>query len=169
MQLLLPISGGIWERVRDGDPRWRGIYDRHYSARRYRDGRRPSKLIGPGEYLLLATPTLDGIFAWRRFVSMDRQRGVACSIFRNEGPIRSSVMILEAMEHARERWPSETRGYTYVDASRIRSSNPGACFLKAGWRRCGRSQGGLYILECDLGAVGSARQAGGPTPCARSA
>jgi hypothetical protein len=150
-QLLLPLSGGLWERVRDGDQRWSVLYQRHYSARRYRDGRAGGgKIIGPGEYLLLATPTLDAIFAWRRFRSMDDQTGVGCCVFRNEGPTLSSVMILEAMEHARQRWPHETRGYTYVNAARIRSSNPGYCFLMAGWRRCGRSQGGLRILECDL-------------------
>ena len=126
------------------------LYQRHYSARRYRDGRQPTKLIGPGEYLLLATPTLDALFAWRRFRSMDEQTGVNCCVFRNEGPTLSSVMIVEAMEQARQRWPHDTRGYTYVNPSRIRSPNPGYCFLMAGWRRCGRSQGGLHILECDL-------------------
>jgi hypothetical protein len=152
-QLLLPLSGGIWERVRDGDERWRAIYDRHYSRRSYRDGRRPSKLIGPGEYLLLATPDVDALFGWRLFRSMDRQPGVNCCVFRNESGRLSSRLIREAMALAAERWPDETRGYTYVDGSRIRSSNPGYCFLVAGWRRCGRTKHrGLHILECDLPA-----------------
>lgn len=112
-------------------------------------------MIGPGEYLLLATPNLDALFGWRHFRSLDRQTGVSCCIFRNEGPIRSSLLILEAMDLASERWPAETRGYTYVDASRIRSTNPGCCFIMAGWRRSGRSQKGLHILECDLGALNS--------------
>jgi hypothetical protein len=29
----------------------------------------------------------------------------------------------------------------------VRSTNPGFCFLVAGWRRCGRTKGGLLILE----------------------
>ena len=32
--------------------------------------------------------------------------------------------------------------YTYVAPSRIRSSNPGYCFLKAGWLRSGMTKGG---------------------------
>jgi hypothetical protein len=29
----------------------------------------------------------------------------------------------------------------------VRSANPGYCFLKAGWRQCGWTQGGKLILE----------------------
>lgn len=49
-------------------------------------------------------------------------------------------------------WPTITRHYTYVAPNRVRSTNPGACFLFAGWRRCGVTKGGhgrdqLVILE----------------------
>jgi hypothetical protein len=40
-------------------------------------------------------------------------------------------MILEAETFALERWPDETRLYTYVNAKKIQSSNPGYCFIKA--------------------------------------
>lgn len=149
-QCLLALDPGAWQRVRDGDPRWRALYNRHYSAYHYRDGRQPVKLIGPGEYLLLVTPEINAIFAWRLFRSMDRQVGLNCSIFRNESQRRSSGLIGEAMDQARSRWPNQRRAYTYVNASKIQSPHPGYCFVRAGWRHCGRSAGGLHILECDL-------------------
>ena len=34
-----------------------------------------------------------------------------------------------------ERWPGE-RLFTYVDPNKVRSFNPGYCFLRAGWDRC---------------------------------
>ena len=72
-----------------------------------------------------------------------------CAVFRNEGPARSSALILAAEVFAARRWPLEDTYYTYVDQRRIRSTNPGYCFLKAGWRRTGRRtlDRGLVVLE----------------------
>jgi hypothetical protein len=54
-------------RIRDGDPDLRTLYDRHYSCRRYADGRRPKKTIGPGEYMALATADMKAVlFRFRR-------------------------------------------------------------------------------------------------------
>jgi hypothetical protein len=77
---------------------------------------------------------------------MDGQSGVCCSIFRREGGPRASVLVTEAMAVAWKRWPGE-RLYTYVNPKKVRSSNPGCCFKKCGWRVCGRTKGGLVILE----------------------
>ena len=87
-----------------------------------------------------------------RFISMDRQEGVCCSVFRNESPALSSELIREADALADERWPQEARHYTYVAPQRVRSTNPGYCFQQAGWRRCGLTKGGhgrdqLVVLE----------------------
>jgi hypothetical protein len=43
-------------------------------------------------------------------------------------------------------WP-DSRHYTYVNAGRIASRNPGFCFLKADWNRCGMTKSGLLVLE----------------------
>lgn len=40
-----------------------------------------------------------------------------------------------------------SENYTYVNPEKVRSSNPGFCFLVAGWQRCGRTRSGLLILE----------------------
>jgi hypothetical protein len=135
-QMILPIATGHWWEVKDGDDRVRQIFDRHYSRYRYKDGREPLLFVGPGAKMVLVTVSLDAIFAWRKFISRDGQPGVNCAIFRNESEVLSSALITEADRLADQRWPGE-RHYTYVDARRIRSTNPGYCFQKAGWKRCG--------------------------------
>jgi hypothetical protein len=76
------------------------------------------------------------VFVWRKFISKDAQEGVNCAVFRNEGAGLSSALIRDAMSLAWQRWPAQ-RLYTYVNPRRVRSRNPGYCFLMAGWRRCG--------------------------------
>lgn len=90
----------------------------------------------------------DALFVWRRFIDASGQQGINCSIFRNESPHLASAMILDAETWASARWPGE-RLYTYVNPDRIRSSNPGYCFKRAGWRFCGQTRGRrpLVILE----------------------
>lgn len=137
----------VWRVARDGDASGLTLYERHYSAYRYRDGRRRSQFVGPGEHIVLLTPNVDALFVWRKFRSMDpHARGVNCAVFRNEGPTRSSDLILAAETHAAERWPGEPF-YTYVRPDAVRSSNPGYCFICAGWRRTRRTAKGLHVLE----------------------
>jgi hypothetical protein len=141
------IVGQFWYRVKDGDKTAREIFDRHYSRYRYADGRKPRLFVGPGQKFVLMTLDETALFIWRKFISGDGQQGVNCAVFRNEGPIRSSELILDAEEIAWKRWPNE-RLYTYVAASKIKSVNPGYCFKKAGWRTCGITKvNKLVILE----------------------
>lgn len=148
---LLPCAG--WIHVRDGNDTVRCIFDRHYSRRRYRDGRRPKIFVGPGEKIVLITADARAIFVWRKFISDDGQRGINCAVFRNEGQQRSSELITWADAIAWERWPGE-RLYTYVNPRKIRSVNPGYCFKSAGWRNVYRADGnkhtsrdGKHLLE----------------------
>jgi len=141
------FAGENWIPVRDGDDRARALYLRHYSARKYRDGRPRRKFVGPGEYIVLITIKCDALFIWRKFISGDNQSGVNCACFRNEGEILSSDLINEACELAWIRWPGE-RLYTYVADAKVKSVNPGYCFKQAGWRFCSRNKSGkLSILE----------------------
>jgi len=135
-----------WIIGQDGEPELRTLYESHYSARHYKDGRKPKKFVGPGEYILLTTPKRDALFVWRKFKDDSGQKGINCSIFRNESDILSSDLIREADAIADFTWPGE-RHYTYVRASAIKSRNPGWCFICAGWRHCGYAKTGLYILE----------------------
>jgi hypothetical protein len=143
---LLRTGARFWRLTKDGDPQGLALYERHYSCRKYRDGRKRRLFVGPGEKTVLLTRRGDALCVWRRFKSLDRQAGVNCAVFRNEGRVLSSKLLSEAMQFAWRRWPGE-RLYTYMNPLMIRSSNPGFCFKVAGWRRCGASKHGLLILE----------------------
>lgn len=139
-----------WYLTQDGDDYARELFDRHYSRIKYKDGRQPTRFIGPGQYILLRTWDCDAIFAWKKFIdACEGQYGINCSIFRNESSIQSSTLIQEADAIADFAWPGE-RHYTYVNAKKIQSTNPGYCFIRAGWQRCGTTKGGLVILERQL-------------------
>jgi hypothetical protein len=141
------MFGYVWLAIKDGDAVGRSIFNRHYSRHFYKDGRKPKLFVGPGEKMVLITPECDALFVWRKFKSQDEQVGVNCSVFRNESTRLSSYMILEAEILAHSKWPGE-RFYTYVKPDAIRSTNPGYCFIKAGWRKCGITKvNKLIILE----------------------
>lgn len=138
-----------WWMTRDGDDRARTIFDRHYSRTRYADGRKPKLFVGPGHKIVLLTERADALFVWRDFISGDQQRGVCCAVFRNEGFVQSSTLILEAEEMACMSSLLPHRFYTYVNPGAVQSANPGYCFKRAGWKRCGITARGLHILEKD--------------------
>lgn len=136
----------IWYLTKDGDKSCLEMYERHYSAYQYKDGRKRTQFVGPGEKVVLRTARADAFFVWRNFIDDSGQVGINCSAFRNEGDYLSSELIRQADAIADFIWPGE-RHYTFVRAESIRSRNPGFCFLKADWRRCGKTKGGLLILE----------------------
>jgi hypothetical protein len=143
------VIDGHWLRVTKFDPRAVGLYGRHYSARHYADGRKRTQCAPPGETMVLLTAACDALFVWvhNTIERYDRQVGVNCAAFRNEGPVLSSTLIREASELARQRWPG-LRLFTYVADGKVRSVNPGYSFKCAGWKRCGRNADGrLTILE----------------------
>ena len=140
------MSTPIWWLTKDGDRTCLALYERHYSCYHYRDGRKRYLFCGPGEKIVLRTGEGDALFVWRKFKDASGQQGINCAVFRNESTHQSSKLIRQADRIADCIWPGE-RHYTYVDSARIRSTNPGCCFLAAGWRRCGRTKGGLIVLE----------------------
>jgi len=146
-----------WIEVRDGDERVRGIYLRHYSARKNgattKGAPNWKRICGPGEHLILLSPVCDALFVWvRQNYRLDGQKGVNCAVFRNEGVNLSSELIREACRLAWVRWPNE-RLFTYVNPQKIKSTNPGFCFLQAGWRRVDglKSRRGYILLELEAG------------------
>lgn len=164
---LFPDLEGYWFSVLEDDARALAIYLRHYSSSKARGSRAPiplrgnaAKFVGPGASMVLLSAASDALFVWRKQdYRKDEQIGVECSIFRNEGHVRSSDLIREADALAWSRWPGE-RHFTFVDDAKVRSINPGACFKRAGWKACGRNADGrLTILEI-LPAPAEQRAAG---------
>ncbi len=143
---LLPA--GLWTEVYDGNGTAFQLFRRHYSFNRSK--RIPdteTRIAGPGEKMLLLTADATALFVWRKLMSKDNQQGVNCAVFRNESRHLASDLILEAMRLGWERWPG-TRFYTYVNPRKVRSTNPGYCFLRAGWSRCGVTKTRkLLVLE----------------------
>lgn len=146
------LIGEGWQEMKDGDPSCRAIFDRHYSRYFYADGRKPKLFVGPGEKIVLMTADGQALCVWRKFISMDKQEGVNCAIYRNEGPGKASELLRDAMTWAHRRWPGQ-RLYTYVDPRKVKPtierSRPvwGWCFYKAGWSFAGLTGRGLHILE----------------------
>lgn len=141
----------FWIMARDGNEDGYRLYRKHYSAKKNRDNR-PVKcrlFVGPGEKMVLIGWMCEAVFAWQHATvpRLDKQEGVCCTIFRNESQHRSSDMIREAMQLAWGRWPG-LRLFTMVNPAEVRSTNPGCCFKKAGWKKCGTTKGGKIILEC---------------------
>lgn len=141
---------GHWLSSNKFDPRAIALYERHYSARHYADGRKRVQFAPPGETMVLLTVCCRALFVWvrNRVERYDGQHGVNCAVFRNEGAGLSSDLIREADELAWQRWPGE-RHFTYVEDAKVRRKrDPGRCFIRAGWRICGRNADGrLTILE----------------------
>lgn len=133
---MLPLGSCV--RTRRNDLEARQMADRHYS--RNTPGARD--FVGPGRVIILRDPAGTWLFVWRSCkYRLDGQAGWECSIFRNEGMRLSSEIILEC-----EAWV-DGRMFTYVDAGKVRSANPGFCFKRAGWRVAGKSKKrGLVLL-----------------------
>lgn len=142
----MTIDEPLWWITKDGDASCFALYRRHYSAKNKRP--RLRQFVGPGEHIVLRTDDGDAVFVWRNYIdhTEPRQEGIECALFRNEGPILSSHLVRQADAVADCAWP-DRRHYTKVSAADVRSTNPGYCFIAAGWRRCGRTAGGLVILE----------------------
>ena len=87
------------------------------------------------------------MFAWVKNVyRQDNQVGINCSVFRNESNILASILIKEAVIAAYDKWGVQ-RCFTFVNPEKVTSKNPGCCFKKAGWKRCGMTKGGLIVME----------------------
>jgi hypothetical protein len=142
-----------WWITKDGNLDCLDLYLRHYSSAKANRSDGDSDLfVGPGGKLVLHIGSR-AVFVWRKFLddciderTGERQQGVNCAIFRNEGEHLSSQLIRQADAIADEAW-TDRRHYTYVRREAVASNNPGYCFLRAGWKRCGVTKGGLFVLE----------------------
>lgn len=143
---------GNWLAVQRSDPRAFALYRRHYSYKknaRWRI-RGNTNVTGSGQTMVLLSQMCDALFVWlhNTVERLDKQVGVNCAVFRNESSTLSSELIREADDLAWQKWGDEPRHFTYVDASEVRHKrDPGRCFIKAGWRKCGMSANGKLLFE----------------------
>lgn len=141
--MMLPFWEGL-VKTTHFDPEMAMLADRHYSRRTI--GAR--QFCYSGRKLVLRDTAGTVLFVWMwpdDALRMDDQTGFSCAIFRNESKRRSSEIILEAEQLATAKW-GPNRFYTYVDASKVASVNPGYCFKMAGWKFVRLSAGGKHLL-----------------------
>lgn len=142
-----------WIPVNKGDVRARGLADRHYN----RQTKYAPQFTRPGNNLVFLTQDCRAVWvSWKPaqdIKRMDEYTGAyECTIFRNESDILSSELIKEAVELTEEIWGAPENGWiTYVMQDKIKSVNPGYCYLKAGWRHDGKSKtkGLVRLRLCD--------------------
>ena len=140
--MLLSFTNRL-TRTNRFDPEMAAFADRHYSRRK----KGSKQYAGNGSDICLRNNEGTVLFVWllQQF-RRDGQQGFNCSKFRNETLLLSSSLILEAEQFVVKAW-GPGRAYTYIDPKEVKSSNPGYCFKKAGWRFAGYSSTGKHILE----------------------
>lgn len=123
-----------WLITTRSDPAVRALRSRHYSTL----GSTGRTVGPPGRVLILRTS--DGLAAWishwpRADLALDGLDAFRCSLFRNEGPLRSSDLIRAAVALTERVWGRAPDGWvTWIDPRAVASSIPGWCFRRAGWR-----------------------------------
>lgn len=142
----------IWRLAYRADPFARKIADRHYT----RQSVGSPQFVPTGRCMVLTAQTETGIAYWvtswpfPEWVKHEWKGAWICSAFRNEGAGLSSRMIREAVAATRFFFgePPELGMVTFVDPERVREkADPGHCYIIAGFRPCGFTQGGLPALQ----------------------
>jgi hypothetical protein len=140
--MMFPFTNGLI-RTHHFDCEMAFLADRHYS--RQSPGAR--QFAGNGEKIVLRDAAGLVLFVWlnQRF-RKDRLYGYNNQWFRNESNRLSSEIILEGETFAVQRW-GPGQAFTMVDPRKIRSSNPGCCYKKAGWELWGCTVEGKLIFK----------------------
>lgn len=164
-----------WFLSHQYDRRAAALADRHYS--RQQPG--TPKFMPPGRQLVLITRGADAVWGWSypdpRYVARNWAECWLCCLFRNESPLKASVLIRQAVSVALYRWgrPAGCDGIlavTMIDESKVRPVRVrgrdvfGFCYRKAGWVELGRTKkrrllvlglphAELSVAECYAGCL----------------
>ena len=125
-----------WYGISKCDRRGLFLASRHYTKQK------AIRELGPlGQKIILLTNDSLALWgshrpaSWANISRLDGYDAHNCFIFRNEGTIVSSLLIREAIRITRNQWGIASQGFiTYVAKSHVRSTNPGYCFLQAGFQ-----------------------------------
>jgi hypothetical protein len=144
-QLMLDIpTYGAWMVTHKGDTSCRLLADRHYSRQTIGH----PMFTRPGRNLVLRNAEGSATWVTWKGIRDDGLDAVECTIFHNESNQLSSDMIRDAISATYAEWgdPPKDGIITYVNQSKVRSSNPGFCFLKAGFKKIGYSKKRKLLL-----------------------
>jgi len=139
-----------WDLSQHNDPRACKLADRHYSRKKVG----APQMMPPGRKIVLVTAAGDAVWGvnwpYPELVAHAWPNAMMCTIFRNEGPVLSSKLIVEAMACTRWKFPEPPADgiVTFVDAKKVnRKRDPGRCFRRAGWDHIGFTKRGLFVLQ----------------------
>lgn len=130
-------TGVNWRLSHRADPRALPIADSHYNRQKIGS----PQFVPPGRCIVLLTENADALWvsSWpfAEYVKHAWAGAWVNSLFCNRGPIRSSVLIREAIAVTRSFWETSPLGIvSFVDAAQVRAKpNPGKCYFKAGFRQ----------------------------------
>jgi len=136
----------IWQLSHRADRAALPLADRHYNRQKVGS----PQFVPPGRCIVLLSRCERALWvtSWpfAEYVRHEWAGAWVNSLFRNEGAGLSSELIQEAVSVTRHFWgdgPEPHGIITFVDAGEIRSTNPGYCYTRAGWKHIGFSKGGL--------------------------
>jgi hypothetical protein len=143
-----------WLTTFRADQPTRIIADRHYNRQKVG----AKQFVPPGRCVVLRA--LSGDAAWvtswpfAEYVQHAWAGAWVNSLFRNERAERglSPVLIRAAVAATRAVWPEvpELGMVTFVDPTKVRSQNPGCCYLMAGFRRVRDVDGRRMLTKAGL-------------------
>jgi len=141
---------GKWLRSWNADPLALPLANRHYSRQKPES----KQFMPPGRQLVLVTAGGDALWgtAWpfAEYVHREWPDAWLCCIFRNESDTLSSELIREAVAITRHHYgePPPSGFLTFVDRGKVRPKRDfGRCYLRAGFKVCGETKGGLLALQ----------------------
>lgn len=139
-----------WRTSHRADPPAGALADRHYNRQHVGS----PQFVPPGGNVVLLTPDADAVWVtstpFAEYVKHAWPGAWVNSLFRNESPHLSSMLITEAVAASRFLLgdPPALGIVTFVDADKVRHKrDPGRCYRKAGWSHVGFTAGGLYAFQ----------------------
>lgn len=139
-----------WWLSNRADKRVLPLADRHYN--RQKPG--TPQFIPPGRCLVLRT--IDNQAVWctswpfAQYVKHEWPGAWVNSLFRREAGPQASTLIREAVAVTRWYWPTipSLGMITFVDDKKVRHKrDPGRCYIKAGFKYVGLSEGGKLCFQ----------------------
>ena len=109
-------------------------------------------MMPPGRKIVFVTSAADAVWGvnWQyaHLVKHSWPGAMVNTIFRNESEYLSSDLIQEAVRATVFCLGSipDQGLITFVDVSKVRSRNPGYCYLMSGWEKIGKTKRGHIVL-----------------------
>ncbi len=139
----------MWALSHRGSPSAAAMADRHYN----RQSIGSAQFVPPGRCVVLLSRCGKAVWVtswpYAEFTKHEWAGAWVNSLFRNEGAGLSSTLIRAAIAATRAIWePPDLGIVTFVDPTKVRKKrDPGRCYIRAGFKRCGHTKSGLLAFK----------------------